>query len=94
MDEAHEVMVPQNVCEELEQLPLKGREKEAQKTMLSILEGYPVLPLQGKVDASLLEYARTHRCIVCTNDRVLRSELRKIGRRTIFVRARSHLYLE
>ncbi len=94
IDEAHQVVVPCNVLEELEQLHLKGRDREAQKIMLEILKQYPVLPLHGKVDTSLLEYARTHECIICTNDRDLRKKLRKIGRRSIVVKARTHLGVE
>ncbi len=94
IDEAYEVLVPQNVLEELRNLELEGTDKEAQKIMLKILARYPVLPLQGRVDHSLLEYAQEHDCIICTNDRELRKSLKALGRRTIFVRARSHLAME
>ncbi len=94
VDEAHEIAVPQNVLEELRMLHLKGKDEEARKTMLRILENYPVVLLQGKVDVSLLEYAKLHDCIICTNDRSLRKKLKTMGRRSIFVRARSHLAIE
>jgi rRNA-processing protein FCF1 len=94
IDEGHEIYAPQNMLEELSQLRLKGKDKEAQKIMLKILNHYPVLPLQGTVDASLLKYAREHDCIVCTNDRELRKALKALGRRVVFVRARSHLAIE
>lgn len=94
VDEAHQIVVPENVLEELQHLPLKGKEQEARRTMLAIVNQYPVLPLHNKVDASLLEYAEQHDCIVCTNDKTLRRTLKKMGKKTIFVRARSHLEME
>ena len=94
IDESYEILVPQNVLEELEQLKLGGKEREARRTMVNILEPYRILPLQGAVDKSLLEYASTHDCIICTNDRALRKNLRKMGKKSLFVRARSHLKME
>lgn len=94
LDEAYELWVPENVLSELEELTLKGKDEEARKTMLKVLRTYPVLPLQGAVDASLIEYAREHDCVVCTNDRALRKNLRKIGKKAIFVRSKSHLEIE
>ena len=94
LDEAYELRVPENVLSELEELTLKGKDEEARKTMLKVLRTYPVLPLQGAVDASLIEYAREHDCIICTNDRALRKNLRKIGKKAIFVRSKSHLEIE
>jgi rRNA-processing protein FCF1 len=94
VDEPCEIVVPQNVLEELSQLHLKGKDREARNTMGAILEQYPTLLLQGPVDAALVEYARIHDCITCTNDKMLRKTLKKMGRATIFVRARSHLEME
>lgn len=94
VEESHTVYVPENVLKELKRLPLTGKDKEARSVMLAILKSYPTLPLQGPVDASLLEYARTHTCIICTNDKVLRKRVMDLGKKTIFVRARSHLAIE
>lgn len=94
VDEPCEIVVPQNVLEELNRLHLKGKDREARNTMGAILGQYPILPLKGPVDAALLEYAQTHDCIICTNDKVLRRMLKNMGRTTIFVRARSHLEME
>ncbi len=94
VDERHHITVPQNVLDELSQLPLTGADQKAQTIMLVVLTRYPVLPLKGPVDVSLLDYAKKHQCIVCTNDRALRRKLRSMGTRTIFVRARSHLAVE
>jgi len=94
LDEAYELWVPENVLIELDLLTLKGKDEEARKTMLKVLSTYPVLPLQGAVDASLVQYAREHDCIICTNDRALRKNLRKIGKKAIFVRSKSHLEIE
>ncbi len=94
IDEVHEIVVPANVLEELKRLTLTGKDEEARKTMLKVLDSYTTLPLEGKVDTSLLEFAREHDCIICTNDKPLRKVLRKMGIRTIFVRARSHLTME
>ncbi len=94
VEEPHTVYVPQNVVKELTGLPLAGKDKEARSVMLAILTQYPTLPLEGPVDASLLEYALTHPCIICTNDKTLRKRLKTLGKKTIFVRARSHLVIE
>lgn len=94
VEEPHTVYVPQNVVRELARLPLTGKDKEARSVMLAILDDYPTLPLEGPVDASLLAYAQSHACIICTNDKTLRNRLKALGRKTIFVRARSHLAIE
>lgn len=94
LDELYEISVPENVLEELKKLPLKGKEREARSIMLAVISRYPVLPLRGRVDESLLRYAEEHDCIVCTNDRQLRKRLRALGRRSLFVRSRSHLDIE
>ena len=94
IDEVHKIVVPANVLKELNQLTLTGKDEEARKTMLKVLDSYTTLPLEGRVDTSLLEFAREHDCIICTNDKPLRKALRKMGIRTIFVRARSHLTME
>jgi rRNA-processing protein FCF1 len=46
------------------------------------------------VDHSLVSFARSHDCIICTNDRILRKKIHNLGRRVIFVRSRSHLALQ
>jgi rRNA-processing protein FCF1 len=94
VEEPHTVYVPLNVLEELKRLPLTGKDKEARSVMLAILKSYPTLPLEGPVDASLLEYARIHACIICTNDKKLRKHIKDLGKKTIFVRSHSHLALE
>ena len=94
VDEVHEIVVPTNVLEELNRLTLTGKDEEARKVMLKVLEPYTTLPLEGKVDTSFLEYAQEHDCIICTNDKPLRKILKKKGIKTIFVRARSHLKME
>jgi rRNA-processing protein FCF1 len=94
VDEGHEIVVPSNVLAELKRLPLRGKDREARTIMLSLLARYKILPLQGPVDDSLLEYAQTHPCIICTNDRELKKNVKILGMRVIFVRSRSHLSLE
>jgi rRNA-processing protein FCF1 len=92
--EGHQIVVPQNVLQELKSLKLTGKDKEARKIMLAVLQEYPVLPLTGSVDTSLIKYAQDHPCIICTNDRSLRKGLKSMGVKTILVRSRSHLAIE
>ncbi|MBU6997797.1 MAG: hypothetical protein HXS41_02290 [Theionarchaea archaeon] len=94
VEEKHHIMVPENVLAELRNLHLTGSDREGQTVMLLILEKYPTMPLKGPVDRSLLDYAADHPCIICTNDRILRGALKKMGTRVIMVRAQSHLVLD
>jgi rRNA-processing protein FCF1 len=94
VEEKHHIAVPENVLTELKNLPLTGCDKEGRTVMLAILETYPTVPLDGPVDRSLLDYAAGHTCIVCTNDRILRKALKRMGTRVIMVRAQSHLVLD
>ncbi|MBU7038052.1 MAG: hypothetical protein HXS52_08970 [Theionarchaea archaeon] len=94
VEEKHHIVVPENVLAELKSLHLTGSNKEGQTVMLAILEKYPTIPLHGAVDRSLLDYAADHTCIICTNDRILRKALKKMGARVIMVRAQSHLVLD
>ncbi|MBU7044419.1 MAG: hypothetical protein HXS47_12585 [Theionarchaea archaeon] len=94
VEEAHQIWVPQNVLDELSRLHLRGKEREARDIMLQILQRYPVLLLEGNVDKSLISFARSTDCIICTNDKILRKKVQELGRRVLFVRARSHLVLE
>jgi rRNA-processing protein FCF1 len=94
VEEAHEICVPQNVLDELSSLGLKGKDREARDIMLQVLKRYRTLPLEGNVDHSLVSFARSHDCIICTNDRILRKKINRLGRRVIFVRSRSHLVLQ
>ncbi|MGD2250746.1 MAG: PIN domain-containing protein [Candidatus Methanofastidiosia archaeon] len=94
IDERHQIVVPQNVLQELKSLKLTGKDKEARKIMLTVLQEYPVFPLTGPVDTSLIKYAQDHPCIICTNDKPLRKVLKSMGVKTILVRSRSHLAVE
>ncbi|MFQ6088149.1 MAG: PIN domain-containing protein [Candidatus Methanofastidiosia archaeon] len=93
MDEKFEILVPMNVISELESLNLKGKERERRKVTLKLIENFKKIELEGKVDESILDYALKNRkrCLVCTNDGDLKSELRKSGVPVIFIRGKSHL---
>lgn len=94
IDERHQITVPQNVLQELKSIKLTGKDKEARKVMLAIVQRYPVLPLTGPVDISLIEYAQDHKCYICTNDKKLRNVLKSMGTKIILVKSRSHLAVE
>ncbi|MGC1119873.1 MAG: PIN domain-containing protein [Candidatus Methanofastidiosia archaeon] len=94
VEEKHHIVVPENVLTELKNLPLTGCDREGRTVMLAILEKCPTVPLEGPVDRSLLDYAAGHTCIICTNDRILRKALKRMGTRVIMVKAQSHLVLD
>ncbi|MEA1993191.1 MAG: hypothetical protein U9N35_02180 [Euryarchaeota archaeon] len=89
----YELFVPSNVIYELKNIKLGGRDSILRKVALEIIDRYHVLALRGDVDTSILEFSRENNCVVCTNDRELRSSLRKRGIPVIFIRSKNHLEL-
>ncbi|MEM4678678.1 MAG: hypothetical protein QXP17_00045 [Candidatus Jordarchaeales archaeon] len=97
---SYEVVVLDKVLEELEKLAEKGSEGgKLAKAALNFVrqKAFKVCPsgVEGVgVDDAILEYARRERCVVATNDNVLRKRLRKAGIPVIYLRQRSHLCID
>ncbi len=94
IEKSHEIVIPSNVLHELNTLDLKGQDATARRIALDLIDEYPVLTLEGKVDTSILTFAENHECVVCTNDRKLRRSLRKKGIPTVFIRKRKYLEMD
>lgn len=90
----HFIVLPQ-ILQELESLILRGKEKErrAAKSAQQMVKQYchvttDLPPKYNTLDAdtALVEYAKTHKAIVATNDRTLRKRLSKESCQTIYLR--------
>jgi rRNA-processing protein FCF1 len=61
---------------------------------LSLARKYPVAETGVQGDAGVIEVARRLDAFVVTNDALIRSKLRKLGMRTIFLRSGNHLAID
>ncbi|MBS3136729.1 hypothetical protein J4401_07290 [Candidatus Woesearchaeota archaeon] len=74
-----------------------GREKRAALFALSIIKKkkLEILFFSGKdADSAILEAARANDIIVATQDRELKIELKKLKKKTLVLRQKSHLELQ
>ncbi len=97
-DQEYEIAVPASVKRELETLAVKdrGENKVAAKLGLQLLEqkNVPVIesPPDVRADDDILRLAEDDRqIVVCTNDKLLKTELRKKGVSVMTMRSKSHL---
>jgi|APFre7841882590_1041340.scaffolds.fasta_scaffold109895_1 rRNA-processing protein FCF1 len=84
-----QIFVPGCVIGELH----RSRNKHA-PVGLSLARKYPVAETSTQGDAGVIEVARRLEAFVVTNDALLRSKLRKLGMRTIYLRSGSHLMID
>lgn len=88
------------VLRELQGLALSNRPSQRRKAVLALklIErlGVEVLevPLEAKVDNSIVKVATAKKWLVATNDRELRRKLREEGIPTVYLRARKHLAID
>lgn len=61
---------------------------------LSLARKYPIAETGTQGDAGVIEVARSLDAFVVTNDALMRSKLRKLGMKTIFLRSKSHLAID
>jgi len=71
----------------------RSRNKHAQ-VALSLARKYPVAETETQGDAGVIEVARRLQAFVVTNDALLRSKLRKLGIKTIYLRSGNHLMVD
>jgi len=100
IDRRYEVVVLDCVLDELRRLAEKGgrKGKLAEAALAFVEKGrFRVCPpgVEGEgVDDLILKYASKERCIVATNDAVLRKRLRQIGVPVIYLRQKNRLILD
>jgi rRNA-processing protein FCF1 len=96
----YRLVVPRCVVEELERLEAQGRllERRRARFALSFIKGLGMevvdSPPSRGVDEALAQGALSHRWVVATNDRGLKSKLRRLGVPVICLRGGKKLALE
>ncbi len=93
---AYDVIVPTGVRTELEKIANhKGRHALGARLALKILDAHEkwitYVESEGHVDKWILNYAKEHRAIVCTNDKVLRLRSKQADLRTITMKSRAKI---
>ncbi|MFA6951642.1 MAG: PIN domain-containing protein [Candidatus Methanomethylophilaceae archaeon] len=88
LGQAH-MVVPEPLLGEL----ARSKNKYA-KVALKLANKYEIVPAEKRGDDSVIEVALRLNAIVLTNDRELRSRLRKVGVPLLFLRSGTHLILE
>lgn len=85
-------VVARPVLDELEDLAGgKGKQAAAARFALLLLsrQKWEMIETDLPADRWILEYARQHRAIVCTNDRALRQRIKRLPRRCIVLKKRN-----
>lgn len=90
------IFIPKPVVNELKFLSEhgKGRKKHIAKPALKLIEKYDIIDAYGKGDQAILELAKKLNCIVLTNDKKLRSRLKKLSLHAVYLRGKSILVSE
>ncbi|MEM0448752.1 MAG: twitching motility protein PilT [Methanomassiliicoccales archaeon] len=70
---------------------LKRSSSKHASAALSLARKYPIAETKEQGDEGVIEAARRLEAFVVTNDALIRSRLRKLGMRTIFLRSGNHL---
>jgi len=84
-----EIYIPGCVIGELR----RSKSKHA-RAALTLARKYPIVETQKQGDEGVIEAARQFSGFVVTNDALLRSRLRKLGLKTIFLRSNHHLEID
>ena len=98
LDGEYEIMVPEGVLRELEQLRMnaRGRDKRNAASALSLAERFKIVSGERDVDCvddALLDLAKED-AVICTNDRELRNRAREKGIPVIYLRQKKILELD
>lgn len=99
-DFKYEICVLDKTMEELDKIitEQKGKHKRAAKLAKSIVERkkIEIIPTttKGNADKALLEIAENTKVTVATQDKLLRSALRKKGAYLLGLRQKTHLYID
>ncbi|MCL5011702.1 MAG: hypothetical protein M1594_02290 [Candidatus Marsarchaeota archaeon] len=81
------------VKKELEKLVKKDsvRGLNAKMALKTVKELKIIEVKEGNVDNSIVDYAEKNKCVVCTDDRELKTRLRKAGVKTIIIKGKRKL---
>jgi len=90
----HQVLIPDNVRRELENLELSGKDERIRRMAISISRNYDTIGLEGVVDDSIVEFTKANRAVVATNDKELRRRLRENGVTVIYIRNRRYYAID
>ena len=85
----HKFLVPGPIIGELKHL-----EHKYAPAALALARNFEIIPTEASGDASVIELAERTGAYVLTNDRELRSKLRKRGIPLIYLRSGTHLVTE
>jgi len=91
---SYDILIPEAVIYELKNIKLNREDSVLREIALKIIEKYSVLELKGDVDKAIISFAEKNRCVVCTNDKKLRQNLRKKGTPVVFIRNRKYLEID
>jgi len=84
-----EILVPGPVIGEL-----KRSKNKFARAALALASKYPIHETSIQGDAGVIQAAKDLNAMVVTNDAILRKRLRQSGIKSIFLRSRSHLYID
>lgn len=92
----YDIIVPTGVRKELEVIASRaGRHALGARLALKILDTnarfITYVESEGHVDKWILNYAKEHRAIVCTNDKLLRVRSKQADLRTITMKSRAKI---
>jgi len=92
----YKIVVPKPVVNELRFLSEQGdgRKKFIAKPALKLIEKYDVIDAEGKGDKAILDLAKKLDCVVLTNDKKLRDEIKKLSLHAVYLKGKSKLVLE
>jgi rRNA-processing protein FCF1 len=84
-----EIFIPSSVLGELR----RSKNKHA-RAALTLSRKFPVVETSMLGDDGVIDVAHRLNAFVVTNDALLRSRLRKLGQKTIFLRSNNHLEID
>lgn len=97
MPATFDVIVPDIVVDELENLVEKSNGKEAEEARLAIelAETFEIVEVDGRGDDAIIDLATdTENAVVVTNDKLLRARLRAKGIPNVHMRSKAFLTVE
>jgi uncharacterized protein len=99
-DFSHKLVIFEGVCDELTKLMQDSDVKKQAKLAFALIQSkvtqnnVTMLPIRGHVDDAILHYVRAHKnCIVATQDKQLKAELKKENIPTLVLRQKKYIKL-
>lgn len=94
---SYKIFVPKPIVNELKNLSIagKGKKKINSKAALKLIKKYETIDITHKKgDEAIIDIASKLDCIVVTNDKQLKRQLKKISISTVFIRGKQKLEIE